>query len=134
MAIGLEQLVGRSLFRPASFEELEAGADGILVTVDGRLGAAGRTFITYDQSGRIYEALVTVSQRDYLGQSRISKHELLHAIGFGHTGAWSSVMGPNTSGIDSPSVEDIAYAQLYYAIAGLQREREAPFGIPEAGR
>jgi len=134
MAVGLEQLVGRSLFRPSSFEEVDAGADGILVTVDRRLGAAGRTFITYDQSGRIYEALVTVSERNYLGQSRISTHELLHAIGFGHTGAWSSVMGPNTLGIDSPSVEDIAYAQLYYAIAGLQREREAPFGILEAGR
>ena len=34
-------------------------------------------------------------------------------------------MRPNTSGIDTPSVEDIAYAQLYYAISRLQRERES---------
>ena len=43
-------------------------------------------------------------------------------------------MGPNTNGIDTPSVEDIAYAQLYYAISQLQREKEAPFGILESGR
>ena len=43
-------------------------------------------------------------------------------------------MGSNTGTIDSPTVEDVAYAQLYYAVAGLQREREAPFGILESGR
>ena len=58
----------------------------------------------------------------------------MHAIGFGHTGEWPSVMGANTGAINSPSVEDVAYAQLYYAIARVQREREAPFGILEAGR
>ena len=133
-AVEVERLLGRSLFRPASFEDVDAGGDGILVTVDRRMSAAGRTFITYDQSGRIYEALVTVAQRAYLGQSRVASHELLHAIGLGHTGAWPSVMGANTGKIDSPSVEDVAYAQLYYAIAQLQREREAPFGILESGR
>jgi hypothetical protein len=134
-ATALEELIGRPLFRPSTFEEVSApGADGILVTLDRRMSAAGRTFITYDQGGRIYEALVTVSQREFLVQSRVATHELLHAIGFGHTGAWSSVMGPRPSGVDSPSVEDIAYAQLYYAISKLQREREAPFGILESGR
>ena len=98
------------------------------------MSAAGRTFITYDASGRIYEALVTVSHRDYLGQSRVATHEMLHAIGFGHTGAWSSVMGPSTIGVDAPTVEDVAYAQLYYAVSQLQREREAPFGILESAR
>jgi hypothetical protein len=134
-ATALEQMVGRPLFRPATFEEVDApGADGILVTVEHRMSAAGKTFITYDQSGRIYEALVTVSQREFLVESRVATHELLHAIGFGHTGAWSSIMGPHTAGIDSPSVEDIAYAQVYYAIGRLQREREAGFGILESGR
>jgi hypothetical protein len=42
-------------------------------------------------------------------------------------------MGPSAHGVDSPSAEDVAYAQLYYAISALQRAREAPFGIPEAG-
>ena len=130
----LERLIGHRLFRPASFEDVEAGGDGIFVTVDRRMSAAGRTFITYDQSGRIYEALVTVSRREYLGESRIASHELLHAIGLGHTAGWPSVMGANTGAINAPSVEDVAYAQLYYAISRLQREREAPFGILEAGR
>jgi hypothetical protein len=133
-AAEVERLIGRSLFRPASYADVEAGGDGILVTVDRRMSAAGRTFITYDQSGRIYEALVTVSQRDYLSESRIASHELLHAIGLGHTAAWPSVMGANTGTVNAPSVEDVAYAQLFYAIARLQREREAPFGILEAGR
>jgi len=134
-ARAIERLIGRPLFRPSSFEEANApGADGILVTINRGMSAAGRTFITYDQAGRIYEALVTVSQREFLVQSRVATHELMHAVGFGHTGAWSSVMGPNTNGVHEPSVEDVAYAQLYYAISRLQRDREAPFGILEAAR
>lgn len=130
----LEEVLGRKLFRPASFEEVDRGADGIFVTIDRGMSAAGRTFITHDETGRIYESLVTVSRREYLWQSRVAVHELLHALGFGHTGVWPSVMGPSTAGIDSPSVEDVAYAQLFYAISLLQREREADFGILEAAR
>jgi hypothetical protein len=134
VARNLEAMLGRPLFRPASFEEIDGGADGILVTVNHRMSAAGKTFVTYDATGRIYEALVTVSERDYLGQSRVATHELLHAIGLGHTAAWPSVMGPTAWGIDTPSSEDVAYAQLYYAISRLQRDNEAPFGILESGR
>ena len=125
-------MVGSSLFRPASFEEVEAGGDGIFVTIQRGMSAAGRTFITYDQSGRIYEALVTVGRREYLGESRVATHELLHAMGLGHTRAWASVMGPQPGSLNAASVEDVAYAQLYYAISELQRRRDAPFGIPEA--
>jgi hypothetical protein len=128
----LERTLGRTLFRAASFEEIDAGAEGILVTVDRGLSAAGKTYITYDPTGRIYEALVTVSRAEYLGDPRIATHELLHAIGFGHTAAWPSVMGVSDRGVRAPSVADIAYAQLYYAISELQRSREAPFGILEA--
>ena len=134
MAASLERLLARKLFRPASFEEVDGGADGIFVTVNRRMGAAGKTFITYDADGRIYEALVTVSQNEFLGQSRVAMHEMLHAIGFGHTGAWSSVMGPNAAGVESPSAEDVAYAQLFYAIAHVQRDTEARFGILESAR
>jgi hypothetical protein len=134
MARNLETLLGRRLFRPASFEEVDAGADGIFVTVNRWMPSAGKTFVTYDESGRIYEALVMVGQTEYLGQSRVAAHEMLHALGFGHTRGWISVMGPNAAGVDSPTAEDVAYAQLYYAISDLQRSREARFGIPEAGR
>jgi len=134
MARNLEAVLGRQLFRPASFEEVDAGADGIFVTVNRRMPSAGKTFVTYDESGRIYEALVTVGQPEYLGLSRVATHEMLHAIGFGHTHAWSSVMGPNASGVDSPTPEDVAYVQLYYAISELQRNREARLGISDADR
>ncbi|HUQ83311.1 MAG TPA: carboxypeptidase-like regulatory domain-containing protein [Gemmatimonadaceae bacterium] len=134
VADDVERVVGRRLFRPAAYEEVEAGGDGIFVTIDRRMTPAGRTFITYDQGGRIYEALVTVSRRESLGDSRIASHELLHAIGLGHTGAWPSVMGVNTGAINAPSLQDVAYAQAYYALARLQRERGAPFGILESGR
>jgi len=134
MATNLERLLGRALFRPASFEEVDAGGDGIFVAVNPGMPAAGKTFITYEATGRIYEALVTVSRNAYLGDSRVAMHEMLHALGFGHTGAWSSIMGPNVAGVESPTVEDVAYAQLYYAVSQLQRDREAPFGIPESAR
>ena len=134
LATNLEQLLGRKLFRPASFEEVDAGADGIFVAVNSRMGAAGKTYITYDATGRIYEALLTVSQNAYLGEPRVAMHELLHAIGFGHTGGWPSIMGPNAGGIESPTAEDVAYAQLFYAVSKLQRDRDAQFGIPESTR
>ena len=134
MAEELERNLGRALFRPASPDEIEGGADGIFVTIDRGMAAAGRTFITYDESGRIFEALVSVSQRGFLGDPRIAMHELLHAIGFGHVGAWASVMGPSTRGISRPTPEDVAHAQLYYAISAIQRQRETPYGILEAGR
>ena len=132
IASGVERLIGRPLFRAASSAEIDGGADGILVTVQRGMAPAGRTFITYDQTGRIFEALVTVSRREFLGDSRIAAHELMHALGLGHTRGWQSVMAPSTGSNDVPSVDDIAYAQLYYAIADLQRQREAPFGILEA--
>ena len=134
MAGELERMLGRTLFRPASFEEIDAGADGILVAIDRRMAAAGRTFITYDASGRIYEALVSVSRREYLTDSRVGMHELLHALGFGHTDAWSSVMSTSPRGVERPTAEDVAYAQLYHAISTLQRERDAHYGILEATR
>jgi hypothetical protein len=135
VAAGVEKLIGRSLFRPASYAAVDSpGVDGILVTIDRRMPAAGRTFTTHDASGRIFEALVTVSRREFLGDPRVASHELLHALGFGHTGAWRSVMGANSGAINEPTVEDVAYAQLFYAISVLQREREAPFGILESGR
>ena len=134
LATNLERLLGRKLFRPASFEEVDAGADGIFVAVNRRMAAAGKTFITYDATGRIYEALLTVSQNAYLGEPGVAMHEMLHAIGFGHTGGWPSIMGPNAGGVEAPTAEDVAYAQLYYAIAQLQRNREAQFGIAESAR
>ena len=135
VAADVEKRIGRSLFRPAMFATVDSpGVDGILVTVDRRMSAAGRTFTTHDASGRLFEALVTVSRREFLGDPRVASHELLHALGFGHTAAWRSVMGPNSGVIDVPTVEDVAYAQLFYAISVLQREREAPFGILESGR
>jgi len=132
MAEALERQLGRSLFRPSSFDEIERGADGILVAVDRRMFAAGRTFITFDAVGRIYEALVSLSRHEYLGDSRVAMHEMLHAIGLGHTSTWSSVMGPSTHGVATPTAEDIAYTQLFYAISVLQRDHDAPYGIVEA--
>ncbi|HEX6054029.1 MAG TPA: hypothetical protein VFZ21_32385 [Gemmatimonadaceae bacterium] len=134
LAEELERNLGRTLFRPSSPREIERGADGIFVAIDHGMSAAGRTFITYDESGRIFEALVSVSRREFLGDTRVAMHELLHAIGFGHAGAWASVMGPSTRGISRPTADDVAYAQLYYAISALQRERDVPYGILEAGR
>lgn len=134
MARELERVLGHTLFRPASFEEIDGGADGILVAIDRRMTAAGRTFITYDASGRIYEALVSVSRRQFLTDPRVGMHELLHALGFGHTDAWSSVMSTSSRGVERPTAEDVAYAQLYHAIATLQRERDAQHGILEATR
>ena len=98
------------------------------------MAAAGKTFITYDQTGRIYEALVTVSEREYLGQAGVATHELLHAIGLGPhrrvvvahgtERGWHRPAVGRGRGVRAALLRDLSFA------AGERRS----FGILESGR
>ena len=72
-----------------------------------------------------------MSSRSLLGSQRVVTHELMHAIGFGHTTAWTSVMGP-PEGVDRPTATDAAHAQLLLAVREAQHQFDAPYGILEA--
>jgi hypothetical protein len=119
LARGLERIVGRALFTPATAGPTIDGRDRIVVEVDEGLRQAGSTFITYGQTGRIIDALVTVQRRALLGDSRVVMHELLHALGAGHTRAWLSIMNTAGLGPSLPTAEDVAYLQVLYRLRAL---------------
>jgi hypothetical protein len=129
----LEMELGQHLFRPASEGDIPVQANGILVSVNRSLPTAGYTFTAYGDQGRLYDVRVTVRSRDMLGDSRIMEHEMLHALGFGHTRSWISLLNPGDGQrATSPTVADIAYAQLFYRVLALQERLDAPYGLLEA--
>lgn len=134
----LERDIGAPLFAPAptSPEEDEGGT--IRVRVEPTLREAGFTVVGWDASGDIGGATVMVRSAALLGDPRVAAHELLHALGVGHTRAWPSLMGDAGTAPSALTAEDAAYVQLLLAIrraaAEGARSGDAPFGIaPPAG-
>jgi hypothetical protein len=127
----VERELGMTLFRPASDRELGVGTNGIAISVNPSIGAEGFTFVSWS-SGRVYDAHVSVRTRELLVDHAVLAHELLHALGFGHTSAWRSVMTSPFHRAESPTPEDVAYAQLLYAVRVAQQRERAPYGILEA--
>lgn len=129
----LEAELGEHLFRPAREEDLPVQANGILVSVNRSLSTAGYTFTAFGELGRLYDVRVTVQSREMLGEPSIMEHEMLHALGFGHTRAWLSLLSPGGGQRASgATMADVAYAQLFYRVLAMQERLNAPYGLLEA--
>jgi hypothetical protein len=129
----LETELGQDLFRPAREDDIPVQANGILVSVNRSLRTAGYTFTAFSDQGRLYDARVIVRSRAMLGDARIMEHEMLHALGFGHTTSWLSLLNPGAHQRPlSPTVADVAYVQLFYRVLALQKRVDAPYGLLEA--
>jgi hypothetical protein len=129
----LETELGQDLFRPAREADIPVQANGILVSVNRSLRTTGYTFTASSDQGRLYDARVMVRSRAMLGDSRIIEHEMLHALGFGHTASWLSLLNPGAHQRPaSPTVADVAYVQLFYRVLALQKRVDAPYGLLEA--
>ena len=128
----LEQDFGVDLFRPARYEELAAGTVGITVDINPAITSDGFTFITWADNGTIYDGSVTVRAADLLGEPSVVIHEMLHALGFGHTRSWFSAL--SAGGRNPPRVtrDDVAYAQIIYSVRNTQTLYRARYGIMEA--
>lgn len=68
--------------------------------------------------------------------ARIGKHEILHALGFGHTMRRTSVMSMVSSTQDpwdgQLSLEDVAYIRLIYEAREAQRATNSKYWLPES--
>jgi hypothetical protein len=119
----VEADMGMTLFQPA---QLEAGADPddvIVVDVRPMVSDDGVTLTTWSAHGSVYDARIFLRSRETLHNERVVTHEMMHALGFGHTRAWSSVMNPQAHTTRRLTAEDVAYAQ--HAIASRSfNERE----------
>jgi hypothetical protein len=126
-----ETVIGRHLLRPAARGRALDGRDNIELTIDPALPEVAETFVTYDQRGRIFDATIAFQSRSVIAEPGIVMHELMHVLGFGHTGSWRSLMSP-VEDLVAPSDEDLAYAQLFLRLRAAQDRYDAPFAIAEA--
>jgi hypothetical protein len=110
----MEQDMGMHLFEPASLESSDESKDEIVVDLKYEPGTEGKTLITWSTSGAPYDARVFLKSAASLHDSRVVTHEMMHALGFGHTAAWPSVMGPSASGPSRLTPTDVAYAQAAF--------------------
>lgn len=108
----MEADMGMRLFEPAVLPDGSDPSDIIVVDTKNMPNDDGMTFVTWSSPGGIYDARVFLRSTATFHTSRVVAHEMMHALGFGHTSAWSSIMN---SGAGSPSrltPEDVAYAQF----------------------
>jgi len=139
----MEHTFGRDLFRPARFAEAvpqgeEFPNDAIFVQVDPSLHASGLG-ISSAYGNEIVYGEVRVKEWELVHESdgpHLVTHELLHAMGFGHTCSWRSAMAvaARCPSMRSPvlSREDVAYAQLAQRVRQLQQTHEARWGMEAA--
>ena len=128
----LEGDIGADLFRPAQYEDVRGHKDGIVVEVDRELTTAGLTLAAWNAQGRIFGATVSFKTARLLGDAHVATHEMMHALGFGHTGSWPSVMGTGSHRPSRPTPEDVAHVQLLLRVLDAQRVHDAAYGILNA--
>jgi hypothetical protein len=142
-AEALERDFGARLVRPAPFHESatvgdRTPSDIIFVQIDpslrvaglGVAGAYGRD-IVYGEVRLQRGSLLSDT-----GGPDLVAHELLHALGFGHTCSWRSVMALESRcparRSSRPTAHDVAYVQLVRRVRELQREHGARWGLEAA--
>ena len=141
----LEVDLGVDLLQPARYRETlpdDRGSpeDVILVESDPRLRRVGWGS-TISQAGDIIYGAIRVSNAGVFSERdgpRLVKHEVLHAVGLGHTCAWRSVMAeikacPGRS-TDAPTPEDVAYFEVLTYTRQLQRIFRAQLALEAALR
>lgn len=137
----LHQKFGRQLLRPANEQEVcglnGAPRKGISVVIDTTWTVSGggvdnqvsRDYV----SGRIIINSINVFHIDNF----VIQHEMIHALGFGHTCSWSSIMYTNckstpdnpTAGQITISREDVAYALYMMAVVDEMRKLNTFYSV-----
>lgn len=109
----METDMGMRLFEPFTLGRDTDPYDVIVVDLQNMAGEDGVTLITWSGSGAPYDARVNLRSLATLRHPGIVTHEMMHALGFGHTSAWSSVMNPHGTS-NRLTRDDVAYAQAAF--------------------
>ncbi|MEP6690629.1 MAG: hypothetical protein ABJD07_05695 [Gemmatimonadaceae bacterium] len=128
----LERDLGERLFVPAPLTDSSAVVNQLTIEVAGALRSAGLTWVTWSNSGDIFDGSITVLSTRTLRDPGVITHELMHALGFGHTRSWNSVLHHPAHDEERATAQDAAYVQLLYRVRTRQRTLSAPFGMLEA--
>jgi len=118
----MEADMGMRLFEPAVLSADSDPDDIIVVDTKNMANDDGMTLVTWSTPGGIYDARVFLRSTSTMHNAHVVAHEMMHALGFGHTSAWSSIM--NSGGSQSRlTAQDVAYAQFALELrAGNDRE------------
>ncbi|HEX8392773.1 MAG TPA: hypothetical protein VF665_10495 [Longimicrobium sp.] len=140
----MEDDYGADLFRPVRFADADPQDDDIdpnnviLLLADATLPISGLTTLL-SRGGRVtYGTLRLRNRALVLGHEgpRVVTHELMHALGVGHTCAWRSVSADllrcPDMGSDELTPEDVAYVQVLYRVRNVQRAARARWGLDAA--
>jgi hypothetical protein len=131
VAQSLEQDLGRRWFQPARLTDVFNAPPGdpfgsIIFSIDPQLSTPGRANWVA-QRGEIVAGVVYFQSSRYIrhpGYAGIVAHELMHALGFGHTCSWRTVVAAETCPgrrASAPTPEDVAHAQLLLRLRTLER-------------
>jgi hypothetical protein len=139
----MDAAFGRPLFRAAAYDETlirgeEGPTDVVLVWIVASMRHPGRGSVGFYRD-QIISGTVSLRNTSLIsaadGPSLVT-HELMHALGFGHTCSWRSVLADVTrcpsmrSAV--PTATDVAYIELAYGVSTLARSINAPWGIEAA--
>jgi hypothetical protein len=103
---------GMQLFRSVTVRRDADPSEVIMVDVRSMADKVGFTRMSWSQLGELFDVRVTFRESRLLHDAHIVSHEMMHALGFGHTGAWPSVVSSSaTSFPGRVSPEDVAYAE-----------------------
>ena len=127
----VDDAIGSTLFRPASDTAGDDRVFPIDVRLDPGMAASGLTYVSWDRTGRVFEGSVRFRTSREIEHPSVVAHELLHALGFGHTTAWPSAMQARNSELRSLTAEDAAFAQLLMRLHDLQEDPLIVGGILE---
>jgi hypothetical protein len=141
----MEEAFGQDLFRPVRYTQtLAQGLDDdnpddvVLVVVDPSLPVSGLTLVLARRGLVDYAAVSLQRRREMFTEygPELVAHEMMHALGFGHTCAWRSVAAdlnhcPQMR-THAPSPEDVAHAQVLYRVRDLQRAGGLRWGVDAA--
>lgn len=125
----LETDIGMRLFEPATLGAGEDPDDVIVVDVKPMAADAGLTLVTWSTHGSIYDSRIYLGSRAMLHNERVVAHEMLHALGFGHTRAWHSLMNPAPSFESRVTREDVAYIQAAFASRSANEREDTLSGL-----
>jgi hypothetical protein len=120
----LEQMsvdFGMQLFRPATVGRDGDPDDVIIVDVRPMADKVGFTRTSWSPLGELFDVRVTFREARLFHDAHVISHEMMHALGFGHTASWPSVVSSSATSFPGRlSPEDVAYAEA----AMRSRERQ----------
>jgi len=112
---------GVQLFRSATVMRDADPAEVIVVDVRPMGDKVGFTRTSWSPLGELFDVRVTFRETRLLRDAPVVTHEMMHALGFGHTTAWPSVVSSSETRLPGRlSPEDVAYAEA----AMRSRERQ----------